>query len=218
MLNKTYWHFASIDHNGTPHLGYDDNRKIIQGELLTVDKDIVLCRNGLHMSENILDALAYASTKSLITKVVPYGNIITSHDKIVAQGRTVVAMLDYIESSDVLQRFARHCALEVIDLWDAPSLMREYLELGSESIKAVLIKTMAAPTVDFGDEDIPTLAKEATLAVLDNPMWAAWLASKLSARIATVNDVSITSETVKRKQNIRLAKMVEFAFFREEEV
>jgi hypothetical protein len=36
----------------------------------------------------------------------------------------------------MLREFARWCALQVIHLWDAPDVVRQYLETGDESLRA----------------------------------------------------------------------------------
>ncbi len=40
-----------------------------------------------------------------------------------------------IDCEDVLRLFARQCALDVIHTWDAPDVVREYLETGKESLR-----------------------------------------------------------------------------------
>jgi hypothetical protein len=41
-----------------------------------------------------------------------------------------------IDATELLRKFARHCALSVIHLWDAPKVVRDYLETGDESLRA----------------------------------------------------------------------------------
>lgn len=38
-------------------------------------------------------------------------------------------------TKEALREFARWCALQVIDKWDAPVSVREYLETGNESLR-----------------------------------------------------------------------------------
>lgn len=40
-----------------------------------------------------------------------------------------------VSSSNKLLEFARLCALDVIDLWDAPQIVREYLETSNKDIR-----------------------------------------------------------------------------------
>ena len=40
-----------------------------------------------------------------------------------------------IDATEVLREFTRWCALQVIDEWDAPDVVREYLETGDEWLR-----------------------------------------------------------------------------------
>jgi len=133
----TYYHFAAVDADGTPRLGYGDGREIRVGETLTVEGDPVLCRYGLHASARILDALRYAqSDKLALCRVTLGGAVAHGNDKSAATERTVTAMIDAEATDALLREFARWCALQVIPLWDAPDVVRQYLETGDESIRA----------------------------------------------------------------------------------
>jgi len=54
-------------------------------------------------------------------------------DKFVGRRRKI---LQTIDTTELLREFARWCALQVIDLWDCPPIVREYLETGREEIQA----------------------------------------------------------------------------------
>jgi len=47
-----------------------------------------------------------------------------------------------IDVTELLFDFARWCALQVIDLWDAPAVVREYLETGEPDIDGRAIANM----------------------------------------------------------------------------
>ncbi len=131
-----YYHFAQVDKNGVPRLGYGDGREIRAGETLTVEGDPVLCEYGLHASARILDALRYAlSDRLALCRVTLGGIVLHDDDKSVATERTVVAMLAASETDALLREFARWCAHQVIHLWHAPDVVRQYLETGDESIR-----------------------------------------------------------------------------------
>ena len=134
-MTDYYWHFCPVDADGTPRLGHGDGREVRVGETLTVDGVIELCEHGLHACERILDALKYVSSRSALCRVTLGGTIVHDIDKYVARERTVVAMLSAEETDALLREFARWCALQVIDLWDAPQVVRDYLETGDESIR-----------------------------------------------------------------------------------
>ena len=113
-------------------LGYEDGRRIRPGHVLTHKGIIRLCEFGLHASKNILDALSYSHGSS-ICRVECSGSIIHGDDKLVCTRRKVLYV---VEGKDIIGRFSRLCALDVVDLWDAPKVVVEFLKTGDESIRA----------------------------------------------------------------------------------
>jgi len=125
------WWFGATDKK----LGYGDGRKIIIGETHKVEGDIIPCERGLHLSKNIIDALQYAPGP-VIYCVVGSGTIIphgTPCDKYACSERTYIS--GGIDISNILRKFARMCALDVIHRWDAPDVVIRYLKTGDESIR-----------------------------------------------------------------------------------
>ena len=120
------WHFS------TGKLGYGDGREIIIGKTHKVKGPLELCACGLHASERIIDALQYAHGP-MVYKVRLHGKILRGDDKACATQRTYLAGFD---ATDILRLFARKCALDVIHLWDAPDVVKRYLETGDESLRA----------------------------------------------------------------------------------
>ena len=102
------------------------------GETLRHEGKIELCKSGLHASMCPWDALSHAPGP-LLHRVVVGGEILYGNDKLVASERTIRASID---ATDLLRSFARQCALDVIHLWDAPDVVRKYLETGDESLRA----------------------------------------------------------------------------------
>ena len=101
------------------------------GEPLVHKGDIVPCKSGLHASIHPLDALEFAP--GLILHLVDLeGEIVQHDDKLVGRKRTIIATVDVTE---LLREFARWCALSVIHLWDAPDIVRQYLETGDEKLR-----------------------------------------------------------------------------------
>ena len=105
------------------------------GEWLTFDGEPIPCEYGLHASPDAFDALQYAPGAllhqvELDGKIVPHGSPV---DKFAAQRRKIVATID---ANEIMRLFARRVALDVINLWDAPAIVREYLETGDESKRA----------------------------------------------------------------------------------
>jgi len=105
------------------------------GEWLEYDGEIVPCRAGLHASEHPFEALQYAPGP-LLHRVELDGDIVAHGDPVdkhVGQRRKIMATID---ATDLLREFARWCALQVIHLWDAPDVVREYLETDNEANRA----------------------------------------------------------------------------------
>ena len=79
---------------------------------------------GLHGSPTPWDALAYACGP--ILWIVMLGGEIAAHgDKCAAQSREYLFRLDL---TGILRQFAAQCALSVLDKWDPPEVVREYIE------------------------------------------------------------------------------------------
>ena len=118
--NGYYWYFAPKDRR----LRYGDGRLIEVGETHTVEPPLELCAHGLHASRRVIDALQY-TPGPIACRVRLSGEIIPADDKSCATERTYLSVVD---AEDTLRAFARRCSLDVIDLWDAPDVVREYLE------------------------------------------------------------------------------------------
>ena len=121
-------------------LGYGDGRIVIVGEKLTVDCEPILCEQGLHASKSILDALQYAPGP-MLCRVRLFGQILHSDDKSVATERKVLWMFD---ATDLLRYFSRWCAAQVVHLWDAPDVVKEFLRTGDEELRAEAYKSAKA--------------------------------------------------------------------------
>jgi len=142
-----------------------------------------LCASGLHASERLIDALEHASGP-ILCRVQMGGTIKKDSDKLVARQRTILWRID---STDVLRKFARQCALDVAHLWDMPPVVRQYLETGDESIidAAKAARTavkIAWGAIGFGSAATSEAAKAAAMyafAVVDRG--ASWAAVEYSA-------------------------------------
>jgi hypothetical protein len=127
------WHFTNLDCK----LRYDDGRKVVAGETLTVDFDPILCKCGLHASERIIDALVNAPGL-YVWSVELGGKRIDGDDKSAAQSRTALWGYDAI---DVILAWSRRVALDKIALdWDTskfgamPAVVMEFLRTGDKNI------------------------------------------------------------------------------------
>jgi hypothetical protein len=104
------------------------------GEWLKHDGEIDPCVSGLHASEHPFDALRYAP--GLLLHLVELEGDLKSHgnpvDKWVGRRRKIIST---INAEELLWEYARWCALQVIHLWNAPPVVREYLETGEKSLR-----------------------------------------------------------------------------------
>lgn len=101
---KTGWHFLRED----MMLRYSDGRTVKKGIWMKARNCIggpILCKQGMHASENILDAIQYAPG-IILCKVNVRGNIITSKDKFVGMERVV---LDFFNCRETFERFCLWC-------------------------------------------------------------------------------------------------------------
>ena len=122
------WYFSSEDRK----LRYGDNRIIKAGLTHKVTCKPVLCEVGLHGSKRIIDALSYAPGP-VVWRVELGGEMAIGDDKISATERRYLWGFD---ATDLLRKFARKCALNVIHLWDAPDVVVRYLKTGDENLRA----------------------------------------------------------------------------------
>jgi hypothetical protein len=178
-MHDLMWHFARVDDDNVPRLGYNDNREIKVGETLAVHAKPVLCEVGLHASAKLWDALGYASGERLaLCRVTLGGTVLHDDHKSVANERTVGTMLDADATEKLLRDFARWCALQVIHLWDAPDIVRQYLETGDESLRAAAWAAAWAAAKDAARSAARSAAWDAARdAAWDAARDAAWAAA-----------------------------------------
>jgi hypothetical protein len=193
------WYFSNSD----KRLSHGDGRIIKIGRTHKVDGEIEMYKNGLHASQDILDAVAYAQG-SIIWRVELSGTIIKGFDKIVASKRTYLS--GGIDISETLHKFARMCALDVVHLWDAPDVVKEYLRTGNESLRSAANSTANSASY-------PSAHCEAYLAAHCATNWAFYSAARSAAYLAArsaANAVATSADNseVHKRQSKRLYKMV----------
>ena len=153
---------------------------------------LVLRKSGLHASRHVWQALEYAPGP-ILCRVYSGGEIVEpkDEDKLVSTERTIICRID---ATDLLRAFARQCALDVIDLWEAPDVVRRYLETGDESIRETALEA----------------AREARAAARA----AAWAAreSAWAAREALEAARAAAWARAREKQRQRFEAMVDQAF------
>jgi hypothetical protein len=105
------------------------------GKWLVHDGPVKMCDIGLHASVRLWDAITFAPGATL-HRVECADIVQRNSDKLVCRRRRIVATVSADRADQIFRRFARVAAYTVIDKWDAPELVRRYLETGDESIRA----------------------------------------------------------------------------------
>jgi len=176
--------------------------------------ELALCKSGLHASIRIIDALNYAPGAT-ICRVRCGGIIVESDDKIVASKRTILWRVD---GDSLLREFARTCAMDVIHLWEAPPIVRQYLETGDTSLRPAAQNAAwaaaRAAARDAAWAAARAAARDAARAAAQAARAAAWDAAQ-AARAAAWDaarpaawDAARAAQAAARAQNTRLEAMV----------
>ena len=171
------------------------------GEWLVHDGPLVVCKSGLHTSKHVFDALRWAPGPrlhrvQLLGELQPHGEPI---DKYVGRRRRIIASLD---ATELLRGYARWCALRVIDLWNAPPVVREFLTTGDERLRDAAWDAAwaAARAAAWAAEDAAWAAAWAAR----DAAWAAAWAAEAAARAARA--ARAAEETAQRRHLARLVK------------
>jgi hypothetical protein len=183
------------------------------GEWLVHDGEVIPCQSGLHASERIIDALKYAPG-STICRVEVRGDI-KYHDNNKLAGRER-RILWRVDGEQLLHKFARQCALDVIHLWKAPDVVSQYLETGDEALRKDARKAAGAAQ-EAAAEAAAWAAQEAAAeaAAAGAAAWAAAGAAQEAAAGAAAW-AATSWGAARAAQNERLTKMVEEARSKED--
>jgi len=168
--------------------------------LLTIDE---VLKGDFDMASHPFDALVHASGPWLY--------------KVNQSGRRIDATC--IDATELLREFARWCALQVIDEWDASDVVRKYLETGDQSLnEEVGSEAKRAAEKAWWEE-------EATGEEADARAWAAkgWAAeaTAAAARAARAYTAEATAAAaraarvvgvVEAEQQTKFKEMVDKAF------
>ena len=192
-----------------------DGRKIKLGTTHKVKGEIIPCQYGLHLSPRIIDALNYAPGP-VIYKVegsgviIPHGKPV---DKYACSHRTYLD--GGINISDVLRKFARLCALDIIHLWNAPDVVVKYLKTGDENLRVAAREVAWEAARATAWDAARATASDAVRAAAREVAWeaareAARAAARAAARDAAAWDAvrMATRDATREKQNLRLMRMV----------
>lgn len=122
-MSTLAWHFTAARNT------LRDERKFRRRVWIEHTTPLIMCESGLHASIDPFDALQYAPG-SWLWRVECGGEIVHQPDKLVCSRRRVIGGGD---ATEVLRAFARACASDVLYLWDAPAIVRDYLATGDET-------------------------------------------------------------------------------------
>jgi len=163
------WHFVR---NADGKLLLRDGREVPPlGEWLEHDGPVAICASGLHASYRALDALRYCERERAAACLVEVECVIAEQtDKLVCRRRRVVAVVR--DADETLRLFARLQALSVIHMWDAPQVVREYLETGDESLRAAA-SAAARAAARAAASDVACAAARAAAWAAARGAWAA---------------------------------------------
>src|ERR1019366_4582903 len=139
------------------------------GEWLTHEGKVQMCDSGLHASADPFDALQYAPG-ALLHKVVLKSIVEKKDDKVVACSRKIIAT---INATELLRKFARLQALGVIHLWDAPTVVKEYLTTGDENLRAAAGDAAEDAAGDAAEAAAWAAAEDAAEDAAEAAAWAA---------------------------------------------
>lgn len=165
------FYFATEDRK----LRYGDNRPIVVGETHEVDGPIEVCQNGLHASEQLLDALEHAPG-CILYQVELAGEVVADkfNDKVAASRRTYLAEFD---ATELLREFARQQALINIEL------IKPYCTPAKFDLIVTFLQT--------GDADAARAARDAAAAdAARDATYAAYAAADDAADAAARDDAN----------------------------
>ena len=165
------------------HLKYGDGRIPRKGRTHRVKGHPRLCNHGLHASVHPLDALYYASCPTL-WMVELSGEMSRGEDKLVATERTYIKRICIDE---VAYKFARWCALRVLNNWETkpPYVVIQYLKAGDKHLRSAAKSAAKSAAESAAKSAAESAAKSAAWSAAESAAWsAAWSAAKSAAESA----------------------------------
>jgi len=184
------------------------------GETLVHAGEVRMCKSVLHSSNSLIDALQYAPG-TILHRVDCEDIVEKDENKLVCRKRTILWSLNI---EDILKKFARKCALDVIHLWNAPQVVIKYLKTGNEDIKAkayeaaadaVCVTAHAAAAIAYA-ADASARAADATFYTTACTAYAAARAAAIAYAADTASYTAACAAAIftRKKQNKRLTQMV----------
>lgn len=176
---KAYW----FSDNGKPQFGSTVYE--VRDEPYVQGGEIIPCQNGLHASAEPFDALCYAWGNTLDI-VELSGTVVHHRDKFAASHRKHIKRID---AGPILREFARWCALQVVDKWECPPVVRQYLETGDESIREA--------ARDAADAAAKAASRPIVRNAATDVAWAAAWSASVAARTDTARAMATAKEAAK---------------------
>jgi hypothetical protein len=116
-----------------------------------------------------------------------------------------------VDAENILRKFARDCALDVIHLWNAPPIVRKYLETGDESIR----EAARDAARDIVRDDTSDVAGYAAWCAAGDALWeGAWTAAKTAAWAAARSAAGSTAwnavrDEILNKYSLKLEALIQ---------
>ncbi len=180
------------------------------GEWLEHEGEIEMCVSGLHASEHPLDALQYAPGETLCLVDIE-GDIEMQGDKVVGRRRRIVKRFD---ATELLWAFSRECALSVIHLWDAPDVVKQYLQTGDKALRDAAWAAAWDVARDAAWAAARSAARAAAWAAARAAAWdVAWdVASAAAWDVASAAAWDVASAAARAAQRDKFKAAVDAAF------
>jgi len=197
-------------------LNLNGKAPVSPGQTLVHQGELVLCESGLHASKNPRDALTYAPGHYL-WRVEGYGEVVEGDDKFVATHRKHLWRVD---AEELLVRFARMCASDVLGDWDGevPEVVRLWLKTGDEKYRegARSAADSAADSAYWSGHQAADAASRAVCwaansvadSAADSAYWAANSAANKAAGSAYWAAYSAADSAARKSQAERLTSMI----------
>ena len=152
------------------------------GEWLEHDGPVVPCASGLHASAHPFDALTNAPG-NMLHRVDVEGDLVEHGDpvdKVAGRRRRRLATID---AEPLLREFARWCASEVLHLWDATQVVKDYLATGDEATRPAARAAAEEAAWAAWEAAAAGAAARAARAAAGEAAWAAaWAAARDAQR------------------------------------
>ena len=181
------WHFVTND----KRLGYRDGRIVEVGntyEIPDKSRPIKLCEYGMHASVRALDALQYAPGY-VCCLVELGGKIIEGDDKVVAESRKVLKMIDATNILHEMACISAETALRIADVQD-PRCWQS-IEAKRAWVRGEISDSELAAAMDAAIAAAIAAARDAARAAARAAAMDAAIAAARAAAIAAARDAAM---------------------------